>query len=325
MGKNKRLVSVDCARALCMLFVIGIYHMKGSYLVNPGLSPMLKGMIVPVLATFTAISAWFLGKKRLESRADVLGFYKSRLVRAYPLFLLSCVSLYAVSLVVGKYFHGLKQLGLTLIGLSPVFGPAPSTVWYISMLMLFWLLTPLFTFRRKETVKDAALRFGGLILFIAVLWGLDRLGADVDLRVPLYGIVYFAVLILSPWIELDDDIHPIPAAVAALVFAGAQFMPMTNTWLRVIQQLLHAFSGMVLVMFAGSLCTKLPMLAKALGWVSYASMVAYLFHRQWLGVWLTICGPFGIPLAAVLLVALIAGSWLVQWLYDRRVVPRLSR
>lgn len=324
MGKSKRLASVDCARALCMLFVIGVYHMKGSYLTNPGLTPMLTRIIVPVLATFTGISGWFLGRKKLETRADVAGFYKSRLVRAYPFFLLSCLSLYAVSLVVGKYFHGIRQLFLTLVGLSPVFGPAPSTVWYISMLLMFWALTPLFTYRRKKTVKDAALRFAGLILFVAVLWGLDRLGADVDLRVVLYGIVYFTVLILSPWINLDDDIRPIPALIAAAVFALAQFMPTTTSWLRVIQQLLHAFSGMALMLFLGALCAKVPPFSKALGWVSYASMVAYLFHRQWLGVWLTVCGPFSILLAAALLIALIAGSYLAQRLYDRYVIPKLK-
>ena len=325
MGKSKRLVSVDCARALCMLFVIGVYHMKGSYLANPGLVPVLTRIIVPVLATFTGISGWFLGRKKLETRADVAGFYKSRLVRAYPFFLLSCLSLYAVSLVVGKYFHGIRQLLLTLVGLSPVFGPAPSTVWYISMLLMFWALTPLFTFRRKETIKDAAVRFAGLILFVAVLWGLDRLGADVDLRVVLYGIVYFTVLILSPCINLDDDIRPIPALIAAALFALAQLMPTSTSWLRVIQQLLHAFSGMALMLFLGKLCAKVPPLSKALGWVSYASMVAYLFHRQWLGVWLMVCGPFSIPLAAALLIALIAGSYLAQWFYDKYLLPKLAR
>ena len=119
MEKNKRLVSVDCARALCMLFVIGVYHMKGSYLENPGLTPALTRMIVPVLATFTAISAWFTGRKRMGSPADAVAFYRSRLVRVYPFFLLSCLTLYVVSLAVGKYIHGLKQLILTLLGLAP--------------------------------------------------------------------------------------------------------------------------------------------------------------------------------------------------------------
>ena len=325
MGKSKRLVSVDCARALCMLFVIGVYHMKGSYLVNPGLTPLLQRLIVPVLAAFTGISGWFLGRKKLETRADVAAFYKSRLVRAYPFFLLGSLSLYAVSLAVGKYIHGFRQLILTLVGLSPVFGTAPSTVWYISMLLLFWALTPLFIFRRRKTAADAVLRFMGLIALIALLWGLDRMGADVDSRVPLYSIVYFTVLILSPWIELGDGIRIVPAVAAAAVFALAQLMPTANIWLRVLQQLLHAFSGMTLILFLGALCAKAPMLAKVLGWVSYASMVAYLFHRQWLGLWLTVCGPFSVPLAALLLIALIAGSYLAQWLYDRYVMPKLSR
>ena len=323
MGDKKRLISVDCARALCMLFIIGIYHMKSAYLREPEVTTFMKLTIVPVLSTFTAISAWFLGRRRIASRADVIAFYRSRLARAYPFFLLSCLTLYVVSLIVGKYIHGVKQLILTLLGLSTVFGPAPSTVWYISMLMLFWLLTPLFTWRRKKTAADAALRMAGLMLFIALLWGLDRLGADVDLRVVLYGIVYFTVLILSPWINLDDAIRPIPALAAALVFAGAQFIPATSGWLRVIRQLLHAFSGVGLVLLAGRLCARVPQLSKVLGWVSYASMVAYLFHRQWLGVWLTVCGPFSVPLAALLVAVLIAGSWLAQWLYDRYVMPRL--
>lgn len=320
MTKKNRVVFLDCARALCMLFIIGVYHMKGSYLRDPGLTPGLKLFIVPVLATFTAISAWFMGRKRLQSGADVWAFYRGRLLRAYPFYLLGCLTLYVVSLVVGKYFHGFRQLILTLLGLSAVIGPAPKTIWYMTMLWMFWLLTPLFTLRRKGTTADTLLRVAMMIVLLLAIWGLDRLGAKVDSRVYLYGIIYFAVLIFSDRIGMDEGIRPVGTLIAAALFVGAAFIPGASPILSMAKQLIQAVSGMLLILFIARLCAKVPALAKLLSWISYASMVAYLFHRQWLGVWLTLCGPFGIPLAALLVAALVSGSYLAQWLYDRYVV-----
>ena len=69
MTIKKRLEFVDCSRALCMLWIVGVWHMFG-YLNNINeaiLSSTITSSITNgVLATFTFISAYFLGQKKIS-------------------------------------------------------------------------------------------------------------------------------------------------------------------------------------------------------------------------------------------------------------------
>ena len=315
-AQPKRLAGVDCARALCMLYIVGVHHMQS--FVAPGtVIDRLANHAQPALYTFTALSALFLGRRAMDSAADVRAFLRRRLVRAYPLYLLGCLTLFVVSLAVGKYFHGVRQLALTLAGLSMVFGPAPRTMWYMSMLLLFWALTPLFNWRHRATGASAALRAGLLLALLAAFRGLQLLGTGLDSRLYGHAAVYFGALILADFAKLEDRPNP---AWLALVALGALLARLPDFPRGLGQNL----AGVAAILFAGQLCALLPPLAAALGWVSYASMNAYLFHRQWLGLGFYLLGPFSLPLAAAMLAALLAGCWAVQRGYDAWVVPRIE-
>ena len=322
MAADRRVASVDCARALSMLYIIGIHHMQS--FVRPGtVIDALANHAAPALCAFTAISALFIGRKRFEKPGDIAAFYKSRLVRAYPLFLLGCLSLFVVSLVVGKYFSGVRQLLLTLTGLVMVIGPAPKTMWFMSMLLLFWMLTPLFCWRRRRGAGDVLLRWGGLALLLAAFRGVALLGARVDSRLYGYAAVYFGTLILADKLKVDDTLRPAPPLIAAAVIALLSLPPVRG-WLPAYpREVGVGVAGAVLILTVGKLCAKVPVLSRVLAWISCGSMAAYLFHRQWLGLCYYLLGPFRLPLAALLMAALLAGAYWVQRFYDRQVVPRL--
>ncbi len=322
MAEKRRVASVDCARALSMLYIIGIHHMQS--FVRPGtVIDALANHAAPALCAFTAISALFIGRKRFEKPGDIISFYKSRLVRAYPLFLLGCLSLFVVSLAVGKYFSGVRQLLLTLTGLVMILGPTPKTMWYMSMLLLFWLLTPLFCWKRRRGAGDMLLRFIGLVLLLAAFRGAALLGARVDSRLYGYAAVYFGTLILADKLKVDDALRVASPVIAAAVIALLSLSP-ARGWLPAYpREVALGVAGAVLILTAGKLCARVRPLSTALAWISYGSMAAYLFHRQWLGLCYYLLGPFGLPLAALLMAVLMVGAYWVQCFYDRKVVPRL--
>lgn len=307
-----------------MLYIIGIHHMQS--FVRPGtVIDVLANRGTPVLCTFTAISAYFMGRKTIETGADAAAFYKRRLARIYPLYLLGCLTLFIASRFAGNYIQSVRQLLLTLAGLSMLIGPAPRTMWYMSMLMLFWALTPLFLYRRRRTPGSLAVRIGGLAAWLAILAGLARMGLKVDGRLYPYSLIYFGILIVADRIKLDDKPRLLPALAAAAVMALFALGPVRRVIPGSLCQLAGGCAGIVLMLTLGQLCALWRPLAMALGAVSYASMAAYLFHRQWLGLCFYALGPFSLPGAAVLMLALLAGCYGVQWFYDRRIAPRFAR
>ena len=82
---NDRKKYLDCARAVCMLYIVGFWHLfdyTGKSIVNPLTSQITYG----VLATFTFISSFFLGRKKITDMKSVLSFWGKRLIHFYPLF-----------------------------------------------------------------------------------------------------------------------------------------------------------------------------------------------------------------------------------------------
>ena len=95
INTQHRIIEFDFIRGLCMLYIVGVWHLN-NYL---GADMQFKGDVFvyiknAVLATFTFISGYMLRKYKFSSWHDVLVFYKKRVLRFYPLFLLSALSLF---------------------------------------------------------------------------------------------------------------------------------------------------------------------------------------------------------------------------------------
>lgn len=309
----KRVAFLDCARSLCMLFIVAYWHIYAHFSAPAALPDPWGGSISRgVLAAFFFISAYFLGKKPIDSVRDALVFYKKRLLRFYPLYFLSCTSLLLIHYLWRvDYISSFRQYALSLLGLSCFLTPAPKTIWFVSMLIPFYLVTPLINACRGGLKKAACCA----LLFIA-MWTMGRCGVPIDYRLALYFPVYSAGLILGSRITMDDRPRPLLLAGGLAIFcAGVLCFSRTRHFVWHYPTM----AGFIpFVIEAGKLLTRPRLLSRAFGWISYGSMAAYLFHRQLLGLPLVIMGKLPVWFFyLIILPALLAFSWLIQFLYDR--------
>ena len=309
---NKRLISVDCTRALCMLWIIGFWHLKG-YFVNPINcdDSFSSNVTIGVLATFTFISASFLGRSKIESYSDVMDFYKKRVIRIYPLFLLSAVSLYLIHMLVGiNYVDSLKQLILTILGLSSLLSNEPQTIWYIGMLISFYVFTPFVNRLVKTEMKILFLTIGMIILIVLNIFNIP------SNNVLLYYPVYAIGLVLAKKIDYSAKINIWLLLFNIIIFIICCLIK-ANLNLFIINYICM-FALIYILICVGKIIAQSKCVSNLLALVSYSSMVAYLFHRQFFGGLEYIFGKYQVWFAyLVALPFLLLISYCIQFIYDK--------
>lgn len=316
---NKRVAFFDCARSLCLLHIVGYWHIYRQFTVPAKLPAALGNSLTQgVLATFFFISAYFLGRKPIASPKDALRFYQKRLLRFYPLFFLSATSLLAIHYLFRvDYISSFRQYVLSLFGLSCFFTPAPQTIWFVSMLIPFYLVTPMIN--ALKSIWQKVICCAALLLAICAM---KILGMPLDVRLVQYFPVYSAGLILGSCIDIPERPQPFLLAGGFLLFcAGVALVDHANLFVCRYPPMIGCIPVMIEV---GKLLTRPAVTSRIFRFISYGSMVAYLFHRQYFGIPLMIIGklPVWFFYLIVLPVFLVI-SWLVQYAYDR-IVDRIA-
>ena len=152
----------DLARSICVVWIVGFWHMQNYFSPDNKLSgdslTVCFDITTSVLACFTFLSGFFLKKYEYTNIEDVLYFYKKRLIRFYPLFVIAVVGL----VICGST---IQQGLLAILGLSMFFPSPIHTLWYFSMLLFFYMLTPLLKIRRDEWRKNVV----PIVLMLSVL------------------------------------------------------------------------------------------------------------------------------------------------------------
>lgn len=319
--QKTRVEFFDCTRALCMFYIVGIWHMLSGYVkgdINV-VTPFTQGVTYGVLACFSMISGYFLGKKPIESFSEAVAFYKKRLLRIYPLFFISCLSLLMMHYVVHiDFISSFKQFVLTIFGLSCFFSPAPSTVWFISMLLLFYALTPLIN-RQKSVLRKIIC----VVLITAVFEVINLTVGNVDSRVWMYWPFYCLGLILGSRVEIKNRFNLLVLLSSFILFVCTVLL-MTKvsdiTAVNYVVAYIMMTAFIVFICEVGMICEKISFLCRILKAISYGSMAAYLFHRQLFGFIKMLTGEFPIAVAylIVLPVTFVIMYW-VQLIYDKIV------
>lgn len=310
---NKRVAFFDCARSLCMLFIVAYWHIYAHFSTPADIpAPWGGSLSRGVLASFFFISAYFLGKKPVTSVRDALSFYKKRLLRFYPLYFLSATSLLLVHyLFKVDYISSFRQYILSLFGLSCFFTPAPKTIWFVSMLIPFYLVTPLINAFRRVWQKAVC-----CILIFMAMWGMGLCGIPVDSRLALYFPVYSAGIILGSCISISERPRPSVLAGGFLLFcAGVLLFGRTG---RFIWHYPVMAGFIPFIIEAGKLLSGPALLSRVFRFISYGSMAAYLFHRQLLGIPLVLMGQLPVWFFyLIILPVILIVSWFIQFIYDR--------
>ena len=311
-AQHSRVDYLDTARALCMLWIIGIWHMT-AYIKNAqSISNIYtRPITVGVLATFTFISGYFLGGN-LQNGKAVITFYQKRLKRFYPLFLLSCFLMWLLPIICGgirAYISSFEQLIFTITGLACFIKPMPSTIWYFCMILLFYLFTPLIT--KYKGIKAKVVVSG--ILYIALL--VSYLYGETEERVILYFPVYCLGLLCSGK-KIFSEKFQWKAFVVGVLGAVVSTYLIVKIGENPFIQLLPALTYGGVIIEVGKLLTTRKSTV-FFSWIAYASMCAYLFHRQYFEVITVTFGRISWLVAeCVMFPLLLVGSYGVQKGYD---------
>jgi peptidoglycan/LPS O-acetylase OafA/YrhL len=310
--------AIDLLRALSILYIVGFWHLLGyAPSVSGYKNALTHRLTVVVLGLFVLISGHLIGRASISGGADIARFYRRRLIRIYPPYVLALL-LFTRS--------GLLDSGqlLPAILLTSSFGAdPPRTLWYIAMLVVFYLLAPFLLLLRERLTAPLALA----LALIAAAVGIAGLATGVDPRLFLYFSPFVVGLLVSARLEVENLSRRSILLVVALAVAA-------------VLQSLGTESGGLDTSLAGIPLATLPPLVllilcqrglpdlrlSGVGMaMSTASYFMYLFHRpifHLLTTWGR--GPISAgPVAAVTflvvvcLPVIVALSWLGQRLYDR--------
>lgn len=298
-----------------MIWVVGIYHLS-EYLISHPLHELQWARMVTwgCLGTFTFISAYFLaGKYDFENWTQIKTFYKKRLIRFYPLFLVSALTL----LLIG--FNDWTQTWRGVLGISTFVAPQINTLWYISMLIGFYFLTPILS-RRSIIYK--------LFVFLLVVGGgavFSRLfHTGVDNRFFYYFTIYEAGILFSKHVPVSTQNRFYASKslfiVGCILYVSCLFWVLYQP--RTICMMVGGFIGTALLVLSSCRLTHVFKSVRLINFFSYGSMAAYLFHRQIYYIGLSVYSPVdeywkAIYMIAVILPIVFIISYYIQHYYDR--------
>lgn len=306
----------DCMRALCMIWIICIWHM-GDYSAINVKDVVGSDITMGVLAAYMFISGSLSGKYTLSNTSSAISFLQKRFIRIYPLFFVSCISLYLANrLFEMGVIVGLPQLVLTLTGLSCIFLPAPSTVWFVSLLLLFYLFTLIICRfeKRKHRILTAAILY-------AFLW-LLHIAITIDTRV-LFLYPVYCLGILTSDIKFNDKPNYILMGISGVLLIMLECLRAFGYLTGSIMQFICAMPILVFLNEIGKLLASVNIIYIPMRKIDYLGYCAYLFHRQVFSVTHKLWGDFS-ALEIVIAIAILATvSYICQKSYDF-VISRLK-
>lgn len=311
-----RIRYLDNVRAICMVWIVGIWHLSdycGVTISNPITSNITYG----VLGAFTFLSGAMLGGKKIRSREDTLLFYKRRFLRIYPLFAISCTSLLLLNILFDvRFITDLQQYFLTMLGISIVFTPAPGTIWYISMLLLFYAITPFLLYKTSDNRSNIVFK-STIVYGVFLVITLTQI-SHVDERCLYLFPIYCAGLVIGKEPLLNKKFKP-----ALLISGGVFFIALCLIKYKVTE----ISFGVDIIYTVGVIAVFIVFIlefgklfvgnvGRLLEKISYASMCAYLFHRQIYGVFSKLFGSFSFVEAVVSFFCVLIICYGIQLLYD---------
>lgn len=175
-----------------------------------------------------------------------------------------------------------KQYFLSLVGLSCIIPPAPYTLWFISMLISLYIITPLILFWQNK------MRIAICVALFVLLVVARLLYAGLDERYIIMFPSYFFGLVYGSKSEGNFELkRPVLVMIiSGMLFGGLSILK--NGLLGMADVLsAHLFTIypfiILIVAISYMIGCHWNWINKILYYISYASMCTYLFHRVYYG------------------------------------------
>jgi len=184
-----RKVPIDVMRAVSMLYIVGYWHLLDyTKVVSWHYNPVTYRLTVGALALFVLISGFLTGRNDGGlARGEIWGFYRMRFWRIYLPFVVAS----GLFLVAGINDTAALVKGVTLVAM--LLAPPPFTLWFVSMIVLFYLIAPLLIGLRGNEVAYIAICtaiVGAMALYQAET-------GRIDMRLVLYFPCFAAGIFLA--------------------------------------------------------------------------------------------------------------------------------
>lgn len=305
----KRLIEFDILRSLCAIWIVGVWHLTNYMDSSSIFKQLIFGTVGSyitqiVLAIFVFMSGLFIDSTKDVNKQYVEFFYKKKFLRLYLLYILSIITLRSISIPADiVFFSSEKSLLLSLFGLATFTGNAPATLWFLDMLFLMFLVTPLLIL--PKTAKHKA--YIGLgVCFIVYL--LVRIAHISDYRVLIYTPIYLLGLYMTP-----RDVLSLSRkyGLAALLLSCTLLLSFGHSFIITIIELTAGiFIGGGIALIINKLCNNI--IKVAFQKIALCSMCAYLFHRQIYAI----CFSLGIWYCLYPIIAFVT-AYLIQCVYNQ--------
>ena len=277
-NKNGRLIYLDVARSIAVLWIVGYWHLRvycGKDYTNQYLSFSGDDWITTVvLGLFMFISGFLISKYTFDHfRKDCISFYKKRLTRFYLLYAISIILLYIMGY---NSIFGRFCIVTSLTMSSTYLLPQPRTLWFFSMIASFYIFTP---FILKNYPKSTFYSF--FIIYLASTFLMLLLPKGIDPRFFWCFPLYWGGLCIG------RNNHILNFLTTKSIIGVVSFI---ITFIQIIIKILYTNQfifleyitlpfGILFILYL-SRCLSHSFIRKITSFIAYCSMSAYLFHRE---------------------------------------------
>ena len=317
--KNKivnRDIGIEFLRGASIVYLVGFWHMLNYTDAIPNYNNVVTYRITwIILGTFVFISGFFIGKKRIELKKEsLITFYINRVLRIYPLYLISLVTF---------IFFGLSDFTTSLkaaLMLSMFLKPSPPTLWFVTMLMIFYIMSP-FLMLACQKIKIIKMVVIYLILSIVLMcyFYFTRL---LDVRIVMYLPAFvFGLFVANNEISVSKN----EAYLFFALLIGVLISFLTDTPYKAINWLFATLMVTIAPYFLFKLFSRHSIWFKKIKRIilalSYSSYCMYLFHRPIYIVYKKLYFPDTSALQLIYLVifclpSIVLFSYSLQKIYD---------
>ena len=299
---SKHYEILDVVRAICAIQIIGIWHMCNYVFQDSVIMHGSYFLTTIALAGFTFISGILAGASNKTWQI----YYRSRIERLFIPFLISYFSLISV----GLNHFSTRNFILTITGFCCFTDYQPYSLWYISMLLVFYAVTPLI--KSSHKIVKSIVFF--LLIFIYYIFRQN------DYRIVFYSIFYLMGLNLkiTQLANIIDNKYIRTTAIVSIVSICMTFNKPEYYGNKIIMFFV-AFTGIPLLLILSNYLAHIRYSRPLFTSLAYSSMFAYLLHRY---ICFHVCRILGVyipdwTLMPLLLIAIFVTSYYCQVWYDK--------
>ncbi len=271
----KRNLGIDLLRSISILYIVGFWHLLDyTNAISNDNNVITYRITLIILATFVLISGYFLGSK-YNNRYNLIAFYKKRFIRIYPPYFVAIIIFTILGL--SDVTTSIKAI----LAVSMFIRPAPRTLWFITMLLFFYLISPLcISLSRQGLIKY--LFFYTLLFFI--LLGYECASYLIfhyyylDVRIATYLSPFMTGVFMANNKVITNKKYIL--FVTIIAFAVSCYFNYENKYLDLLCSIPVITAAPLLLFFLFSrLKIESFRAQKIIIFLSTASYFMYLFHR----------------------------------------------